>query len=106
MSRVPRVAIAVVLAASFGATVVAQQGSSVTAFDIQRLQDNVYQAAADVTELRSRDRARAGEIQTGLEELREDSDLPQSQAAQGGFAPARRARRRPRSCRGSARARR
>lgn len=72
MSRVPHVAIAVLLAASVGATVVAQQGSSVTVFDIQRLQNNVYQAAADVTELRSRDRARAGELQTELDELREE----------------------------------
>ena len=72
MSRVQHAAIAVLLAASVGATVVAQQSSSVTEFDIQRLQDNVYQAATDVTELRSRDRARAGELQTELDELREE----------------------------------
>jgi TolA-binding protein len=48
------------------------QAGSVTQADIQRLQDNVYQAGSDVSQLRSRDAARANQLQTELDELREE----------------------------------
>jgi hypothetical protein len=60
-------ALVIGLAASAGA-----QYASVTAADIQRLQDNAFQAVADVSDLRSRDVTRADELQSELDELRED----------------------------------
>ena len=48
------------------------QAGSVTQADIQRLQDGVYQAGSDVSQLRSRDAARANQLQTELDELREE----------------------------------
>ena len=49
------------------------QAQSVTQADIQRLQDNIYQAATDLSQLRSRDAARAGQLQTELDDLREEA---------------------------------
>jgi hypothetical protein len=49
----------------------AAQGN-VTQADIQRLQDNVYQAGADVSQARTRDGARANQLQAELDELREE----------------------------------
>jgi hypothetical protein len=46
----------------------AAQGQ-VTAADVQRLQDNVYLAERDVTQLRNRDSGRATQLQTELDEL-------------------------------------
>jgi hypothetical protein len=57
------------LVASFAAIASAQQ---VTQTDISRLQDNVYQAGTDVTQLRARDAARANQLQAELDELREE----------------------------------
>jgi hypothetical protein len=45
---------------------------AVTQADIQRLQDNAYEAGTDLTQLRARDAARAGQLQTELDELREE----------------------------------
>ena len=45
---------------------------NVTQADIQRLQDSVFQAGADVTQLRSRDASRAGQLQTELDDLRDE----------------------------------
>jgi hypothetical protein len=56
----------------FMALPAAQAASGVTQADIQRLQDSVYQAGADVAQLRSRDAARAGGLQAELDELREE----------------------------------
>ena len=50
----------------------AQQNSSVTQADIQRLQDSAFLAGTDVSELRRRDAARAEQLQAELDELRED----------------------------------
>ncbi len=50
---------------------VAAQGN-VTQADIQRLQDNVYQAGTDVTQMRNRDATRANQLQAELDELREE----------------------------------
>jgi hypothetical protein len=49
----------------------AAQGS-VTQADIQRLQDNVYQAGTDVSQARTRDAARANQLQAELDELRDE----------------------------------
>ncbi|MBM3819372.1 MAG: hypothetical protein FJW14_10210, partial [Acidimicrobiia bacterium] len=46
--------------------------ATVTQTDIQRLQDNVFQASSDVTQLRGRDAARAERLQTELDDLREE----------------------------------
>lgn len=48
------------------------QNLSVTQTDIQRLQDNVFQAATDVNQVRSRDAARADQLQAELDDLREE----------------------------------
>ena len=46
--------------------------SSVTSADIQRLQDEVYQASSDVSRLRTKDALAAGPLQDELDSLRED----------------------------------
>jgi hypothetical protein len=50
----------------------AQQSSSVTQADVQRLQDNVYLADRDISQLRSRDTARANQLVTELDDLRDE----------------------------------
>ena len=54
------------------APAVAQQNPSVRPADIEWLEENAYQASLDVSELRRRDDALAGELQTELDVLRED----------------------------------
>lgn len=54
----------------FAASVAAAQ--NVTQADIQRLQDNVYQAGSDVSQARTRDAARANQLQAELDELRDE----------------------------------
>jgi len=49
-----------------------QQSTTVTQADIQRLQDNVYLADRDVSQSRSRDAARATQLQTELDDLRDE----------------------------------
>jgi len=46
--------------------------ASVTSSDIQRLQDDVYQASSDLSRLRSSDPATASSLQSELDELREE----------------------------------
>ena len=65
-------AFAALLVASLAAPAAAQQGPSVTQSDIQRLQDNVYQAGNDVSQLRSRDNTRAVQLQAELDDLRDE----------------------------------
>ena len=60
------------LVSGLAAPVAAQQNSSVTQADIQRLQDNAFQAGTDVSQLRRSNAARADELQAELDELRED----------------------------------
>jgi len=62
--------LAVVVAGCVIAPLAAQQ--AVTQADIQRLQDNVYQAGTDISQLRTRDAARATQLQTELDELRDE----------------------------------
>ena len=49
-----------------------QSQSSVTTTDIQRLQDQVYDASNEVSRLRSRDQASADRLQAQLDELRDE----------------------------------
>ena len=58
---------ALCLAASAGA-----QTQSVTSADIQRLQDDVYDASSDISRLRDRDAALADRLQDDLDGLREE----------------------------------
>ncbi len=46
--------------------------AGVTSADIQRLQDEVYQASTDVSRLRTSDALQAGRLQDELDNLRED----------------------------------
>ena len=61
-----------VLIAALAGPVAAQQSSTVTQADIQRLQDNVYLADRDVSQARSRDTARATQLQAELDDLRDE----------------------------------
>src|SRR5690349_21809772 len=72
MVRVQRVALAAIVAAALAAPVAAQQNSQVSQADIQRLQDSVFQAGSDIQQLRSRDAARATQLQTQLDDLRDE----------------------------------
>src|SRR5687768_15416664 len=65
-----RAVLVLVMVAGLAGTASAQQ--SVTQADIQRLQDNVYQAGNDLQQLRTRDNARASQLQTDLDELRDE----------------------------------
>ena len=74
MRSMHRVAVAALFVASIAVPAAAQQ-TTVTQTDIQRLQDNVYLADRDVTQLRSRDTTRASQLQTELDDLRAASPL-------------------------------
>jgi hypothetical protein len=69
MTRIHRVAVAVLLSAGLAAPAWAQ---AVTQTDIQRLQDNTYLAERDITTLRSRDASRASQLQAELDELKDE----------------------------------
>jgi hypothetical protein len=56
----------------FGAASSASAQASITAADIQRLQDGVYDAGADVSRLRDRDARLAESLQRDLDELRDE----------------------------------
>jgi hypothetical protein len=72
MRSMHRVAVAALLIASLAAPAAAQQNLNVTQSDIQRLQDNVYLAERDLSQVRSRDSARATQLQTELDDLRDE----------------------------------
>ena len=74
MFRIQQIAIAAIVAAALASPVVAQQQnySQVTQADVQRLQDSVFQAGSDVQQLKSRDAARAAQLQTQLDDLRDE----------------------------------
>lgn len=69
MTRIYRVALAVLLTAGLAAPAWAQ---AVTQADIQRLQDNTYLAERDITALRSRDAGRASTLQAELDDLKDE----------------------------------
>jgi hypothetical protein len=70
MSCIRRAALTAITVIALVASATAQ--TNVTQADIQRLQDNVYQAGADVSQARTRDAARGNQLQTELDELREE----------------------------------
>ncbi len=72
MSRIHWIALAAIVSAALAAPAVAQQNSQVSQADIQRLQDSATQAAAEVQQLRSRDAARASQLQTQLDDVRDE----------------------------------
>ncbi len=74
MHRIQQVAVAALFTAALAAPAAAQQQnySAVSQADIQRLQDNVYQAAMDIQQLRGRDATRATQLQSQLDDLREE----------------------------------
>jgi hypothetical protein len=51
---------------------VSTTGASVTAADIQRLQDDVYSLGGEISALRSRDRQLASQLQNDLDDLRDE----------------------------------
>jgi hypothetical protein len=66
---------ALLVAVTLGISVLpahAQQSSSVTPADVQRLQDSVYLADRDISQLRSRDATRANQLVTELDDLRDE----------------------------------
>src|SRR4029078_3712406 len=73
MSRIHRIAVAAIVSAALAAPAVAQQNySQVTQADIQRLQDSIKQATSEVQQLRSRDDSRASQLQTQLDDVRDE----------------------------------
>ena len=74
MSCMQRIALAVIVSAALVAPAVAQQQnySQVSQADIQRLQDSATQAAAEVQQLRNRDASRATQLQTQLDDVRDE----------------------------------
>ena len=72
MLRIQRAALSILALIILTVPALAQQSGSVTQVDIQRLQDNVYQATTDVSQLRSRDANRASQLQTELDDLRDE----------------------------------
>jgi hypothetical protein len=65
-------ALAGLVLAALATPAAAQQGSTVTQADVQRLQDNIYLAERDVQQARSRDSARATQLATELDDLRDE----------------------------------
>jgi len=63
----PAAALLLVFAASSPA-----QSSRITQADVQKLQDSVYLAERDISNLRSRDSARASSLQTELDDLSDE----------------------------------
>ena len=70
MRCIRRAALTALITIGLAASVAAQ--GNVTSADIQRLQDNVYQAGTDVTQARTRDAARANQLQAELDDLRDE----------------------------------
>jgi TolA-binding protein len=69
MLLIHRAALAALVVTALAAPARAQ---NVTQVEIQRLQDNIYQASTDVSQLRSRDASRATQLQTELDDLRDE----------------------------------
>jgi hypothetical protein len=69
MLRIQQAALTALIVTALAAPAVAQ---NVTQVEIQRLQDNIYQAGTDVSQLRSRDASHASQLQTELDDLRDE----------------------------------
>ena len=65
--------IALTFALVLGLGRVAAAQSNVTSADVQRLQDNIYDASRDLSQLRSRDAALASQLQSELDDARDDA---------------------------------
>jgi hypothetical protein len=72
MHRIRQVALAVCVAAGLAIPAAGQTSGTVSQSDIQRLQDNVYSAGSDISQLRSRDTTRASQLQSELDDLRDE----------------------------------
>ena len=70
MTFMIRAALAALVAVSLAAPAAAQQ--SVTQADIQRLQDNVFQAERDINQMSNRDSARVAQLRNDLDDLRDE----------------------------------
>jgi hypothetical protein len=70
MTFMIRAALAALVAVSLAAPAAAQQ--TVTQADIQRLQDNVFQAERDINQMSNRDSARVAQLRDDLDDLREE----------------------------------
>jgi hypothetical protein len=66
------VALALALTAAMGRPVTAQV-NAVTTADIQRLQDNIYEASRDVAQVRGRDAAFASQLESELDDARDET---------------------------------
>jgi hypothetical protein len=71
MHRIRHAALAALLAVGPASPAAAQ--SNVTQSDIQRLQDNIYEASTDLSRLRTQDAERARQLQSELDEAREEA---------------------------------
>src|SRR5262245_64160290 len=72
MKSMRRMAIVGLVLAALATPAAAQQGSTVTQADVQRLQDNIYLAERDIQQTRARDAARATQLTTELDDLRDE----------------------------------
>lgn len=72
MHRIRQVALAVCVAAGLAVPAAGQTSGTVSQSDIQRLQDNVYSAGSDISQLRGRDSTRASQLQSELDDLRDE----------------------------------
>ena len=72
MKSIRRMAQVGLALAALATPAAAQQGSTVTQADVQRLQDNIYLAERDVQQTRNRDSARATQLSTELDDLRDE----------------------------------
>jgi hypothetical protein len=72
MMSIHRTLLAGVIVAGLAVPAAAQQSTTVTQADIQRLQDNVHLADRDVSQSRSRDASRAAQLQSELDDLRDE----------------------------------
>ena len=72
MKSIQRVVLSGVLLLALVAPAAARQATSVTQADVQRLQDNIYLAERDIQQTRARDAARATQLTTELDDLRDE----------------------------------
>ena len=63
---------AAVLTLCLGVSVSAAAQSTVTSTDVRRLQDNIYDASRDISQIRSRDQTLASQLQAELDDARDE----------------------------------
>jgi TolA-binding protein len=72
MNSIRRIAMAGFVVVALATPAAARQATSVTQADVQRLQDNIYLAERDVQQARTRDSARATQLTSELDDLRDE----------------------------------